>query len=77
VNLRDFRQSSILASERSGLLTQIAANGKCFAVRADEKLTAFLELEICDSIRQNATEDCGGQRFDANPAIPPVPMIHD
>ena len=41
MNLRDFRQPSILVSERSGLLTQIAANGKCFVVRADQKLTAF------------------------------------
>jgi hypothetical protein len=31
--------------ERSGLPTHIAATGKRFVVRADEKLTAFLELE--------------------------------
>jgi len=31
--------------ERSGLLTHIAAMGKRFVVRADEKLTAFVELE--------------------------------
>jgi len=31
--------------ERSGLPTHTAANRKRFVVRADEKLTAFLELE--------------------------------
>jgi hypothetical protein len=31
--------------ERSGLLTHIAATVKRFVVRADEKLTAFLEAE--------------------------------
>jgi hypothetical protein len=30
---------------QSGLLTRIADDGKRFVVRADEKLTAFLELE--------------------------------
>jgi hypothetical protein len=38
-------------------------DGRRFVVRADEILTAFLELEICDSIRQNATEDCGGREM--------------
>jgi hypothetical protein len=32
-------------SAAAGLLTHIAARGKRFVVRADEKLTAFLELE--------------------------------
>ena len=31
--------------ERFGLLTRIAATEKRFVVRADEKLTAFLDLE--------------------------------
>ena len=31
--------------ERSGLLTRTRGDGKRFVVRADEKLTAFLELE--------------------------------
>jgi hypothetical protein len=31
--------------EGSGLLTHIATTGRRFVVRADEKLTAFLELE--------------------------------
>jgi hypothetical protein len=36
-------------------------DGKRFVVRADEKLSAFLELESSDSIRQNAhriSEEC-------------------
>jgi hypothetical protein len=35
----------IPAGEQSGLQTHIAATEKRFVVRADEKLTAFLELE--------------------------------
>jgi hypothetical protein len=35
----------IPSGTRSGLLTHIAAAGKRFVVRADEKPTAFLELE--------------------------------
>jgi hypothetical protein len=35
----------IPTGERSGLLTRIAAMAKRFVVHADEKLTAFLELE--------------------------------
>jgi hypothetical protein len=35
----------IARDERSGLLTHIAGDGKRFLVRADEKLTAFVELE--------------------------------
>jgi len=35
----------ILTGERSGLLTRIAMTETRFVVRADEKLTAFLELE--------------------------------
>jgi len=31
--------------ERSGLLMRIATMGRRFVVRADQKLTAFLELE--------------------------------
>jgi hypothetical protein len=43
-------QSSIPTGERSGLRTRIAATESVSLVRADEKLTAFLELEsaICD-----------------------------
>jgi hypothetical protein len=42
-------QPWIPTGERSSLLTPIATHGKRFVVRADEKLTAFLELEsaIC------------------------------
>ena len=36
-------------AEQSGLLTRIAAMESGFVVRADEKLTAFLELETSDS----------------------------
>jgi len=32
--------------ERSGLLTRTGGDGKRFVVRADEKLTAFVELEL-------------------------------
>jgi hypothetical protein len=35
----------IPTGERPGLQTHIRDNGKRFVVRADEKLTAFLELE--------------------------------
>ena len=37
-------------------------NGKCFIVRADEKLTAFVELEsaICAAERP---EDCGASEI--------------
>ena len=45
MNLRDFGQRLIPTGERSGLQTHIADDGKRFVVRADEKLTAFLELE--------------------------------
>jgi hypothetical protein len=31
--------------KRSGLLTRICDEGKRFVVRADEKLTAFMEIE--------------------------------
>jgi hypothetical protein len=36
------------------LLTRIAADGKRFVVRADEKLTAFMELESAISMAQAA-----------------------
>jgi hypothetical protein len=36
---------SILKGERSSLPMRTATNGKRFIVHADEKLTAFLELE--------------------------------
>ena len=42
-------QRLIPAGERSGLLTRIAATESVYVVQADEKLTAFLELEIGDS----------------------------
>jgi len=45
-------QPLILRGERSGLLTRIVATVKRFIVRADEKLTAFVELE-------SAVRDCG------------------
>jgi hypothetical protein len=38
-------QPWIPAGERSGLQTHSAGMGRRFVVRADEKLTAFLELE--------------------------------
>ena len=38
-------QPWIPAGERSGLLTRSRADGKHYVVRADAKLTAFLELE--------------------------------
>ena len=38
-------QSWIQTGERSGLQTHIAATEKRFVVHAEEKLTAFLELE--------------------------------
>jgi hypothetical protein len=38
-------QESIPTGEQSGLLTHIVTNGKRFVVQADEKLTAFMELE--------------------------------
>ena len=47
-------QRLIPTGERSGLLTRIADDGKRFVVRADEKLTAFVELETtirsCDEL---------------------------
>jgi len=36
---------STTTGERSGLLMHTATTGSCFVVRADEKLTAFVELE--------------------------------
>jgi hypothetical protein len=44
VNLRDFGQPWIPTGEQSGLLMHIAGR-KRFVVHAEEKLTAFLELE--------------------------------
>jgi len=38
-------QQWILAGERSGLLMLHRGDGKRYVVRADEKLTAFMELE--------------------------------
>jgi len=38
-------QAWILTGEQSSLLTRDRDDGKRFVVRADEKLTAFLELE--------------------------------
>jgi hypothetical protein len=38
-------QPLIRRGERSGLLTRIATMGRRFIVHADEKLSAFLELE--------------------------------
>jgi hypothetical protein len=39
-------QPSIQRDERYGLLTHNVATGKRFVIRSDEKLTAFLELEL-------------------------------
>jgi hypothetical protein len=36
---------STITGERSGLLTRISCDGQRFIVHADDKLTAFLELE--------------------------------
>jgi hypothetical protein len=47
-------QPWIARAERSGLLTHIAATEKQFIVRADEKLTAFLELESEGGTRRAA-----------------------
>jgi hypothetical protein len=38
-------QRLILTGEQSGLQTHIPTTGSVFIVRADEKLTAFFELE--------------------------------
>ena len=38
-------QPWIVMGEQSGLLTHIADDGRRFIVHADEKLTAFVELE--------------------------------
>jgi len=38
-------QPLIPAGERSGLQTHVVGDGKRFVVRAEEKLTAFVELE--------------------------------
>jgi hypothetical protein len=46
-------QRCIVTSERSGLQTRIATTGSVFVVRADEKLTAFLELESVIRGKQN------------------------
>ena len=40
------RCSCCAAGERSGLLDAHRDDGKRFVVRADEKLTAFVELEL-------------------------------
>jgi hypothetical protein len=39
----------IAKGERSGLQTQHRDDGKRFVARADEKLAAFLELEVATS----------------------------
>jgi hypothetical protein len=49
--LFNFRRSEALCrlwiatGEQSGLLTRVCGDGKRFVVHADEKLTAFVELE--------------------------------
>jgi hypothetical protein len=47
--------------ERSGLPTRTSDDGKRFVVHADEKLTAFLELESETASQNpvNITNDCG------------------
>ena len=39
------KYSEVLTGERSGVQTRISTTGKRFVGRANEKLTAFLELE--------------------------------
>jgi hypothetical protein len=43
-------QRLIQTGERSGLQTHIATTVKRFVVRADEKLTAFLQLESASRV---------------------------
>ena len=53
-------QRLIPTGERSGLLTHIATTESGFVVRADEKLTAFLELESthwCDRTPRGLRRD--------------------
>jgi hypothetical protein len=45
VNLRDFGQPLILAGRTIWIADAYRGDGKRFVVRADDKLTAFLELE--------------------------------
>ena len=45
MNLRDFGQPWIPTGEQPGLLNAHRGDGKRFVVHAEEKLTAFLELE--------------------------------
>ena len=47
-------QQSIPKGKQSLLQTRTATNGKRFVVRADEKLTAFVELEVAIRARQSA-----------------------
>jgi hypothetical protein len=44
-------QPRIPRGEQSGLLTRIVGDGKRFVVRADEMLTAFVELEAAIRVR--------------------------
>jgi hypothetical protein len=61
VNLLDSGQPWIPTGERSGLQTH-RGDGKCFLVRAEDKLTMFLELE--STIRAaERPEDCGGREI--------------
>jgi len=52
-------QPWILAVERSSLLTRIADDGKRFVVHADEKLTAFVELESAIHASQPSAASLG------------------
>ena len=53
MNLRDSGQPWLPTGERSGLHDAHRDDGKRFVVQAEEKLTAFLELE-------SVTRACGG-----------------
>ena len=49
MNLRDFGQRLIPTGEQSGLQTHIATTENVSLCGADDKLTAFVELEIATS----------------------------
>jgi len=62
-------QPWILRGEQSGLLTHIATDGKRFVVRADEKLTAFLELERAVCIHLLSANNANHYRSERNVSL--------